>query len=390
MRLQLRSFAASCLASALLALLAPRAYAQEHPWTLSTDSSVYTDTDNVLIVTSQVGASRALDDAGGKASATALVDVVSAASVDVVAQASKRFDEIRGEANLAVSKAFGETIPSLDYRISNEADYLSNGFGGGLVLRLGTPDTVLSTDYHLALDTIGRSGTPFSTFSRSLTTHSADLGLTQTLSPRALLRFVYTLTVQRGYMEKVYRFVPLFDATGLGRARADGVDLTLESFDDYRLATRPPEEVPDTRVRQALALRGLYYLEGIDGSARADYRFYLDDWGMTAHTLELSLYFPIGGPFMLDVLTRGYLQSAADFYERAYVVQTVGEIPRYRTVDRKLSPYYAATLGSRVELELDPFRVYFEVSCAYTRFTDFFYLERELALIGQGGLSWTP
>ena len=219
-------------------LLPPATRAQEQPWTVASDSLLYTDTDNVLVVSSQLGVARALDDDGSQVSAAAVVDVVSAASVDVVAQASQRFEEVRGEADLTASYAIGDALPSIDYRGSIEPDYLSHGFGAGYQMRLGGADTVAAVHYQITFDTIGRSGTPFSTFSRKLTTHSAELGVTQNLSPKALVRGVYTLTIQDGYQEKPYRFVPLFDDAGLARAQQDGVTLDLDSFDAYRLPSR--------------------------------------------------------------------------------------------------------------------------------------------------------
>ncbi|HEX7480588.1 MAG TPA: DUF3570 domain-containing protein [Polyangiales bacterium] len=369
---------------------ARHARAQERPWTLSSDSSVYTDTDNVLVVTSQLGVAHTLGPDGGKVSATGVVDVVSAASVDVVAAASKRFHETRTEGNFAISHAFGSLLPSLNYRYSSEADYRSQGVGGGLQTRLGGADTVLGANYQLILDTAGRSGTPFSVFSRSLTTQSADIGITQNLSKRMILRGVYTLTVQDGYMAKVYRFVPLFDSAGLARAKADGAQLGLSNFSQYRLAARPPENVPDSRVRNALALRWLYYLESLEASVRADYRFYIDDWNLTANTLELSFYKTLSELFMLDLFTRGYQQSAASFYKSKYVVGQADEVPRFRTVDRKLSPYYMYTLGARIELHTEPITAYFELSGMYTRFTDYLFIDHEVALVGQGGIAWTP
>lgn len=366
------------------------ASAQERPWTLSSDSSVYTDTDNVLVVTSQLGVARTFGEGGGKVSATGVVDVVSAASVDVVAAASKRFSEVRKEANLAVSHEVGRFLPSLNYRYSIEPDYRSHGFGGGVQTRLGGADTVLGIGYVLTLDTIGRSGTSFSTFSRELTTQSADVGLTQNLSKRMLLRMVYTATVQDGYMAKVYRFVPLFDSTGLARAARDGATLDLASFDRYRLGSRPPEQVPDSRVRHALALRWMYYLEDLDASIRADYRFYYDNWDLPANTLELSFYKTLSEHFMLDLFTRGYQQGAAWFYKRMYEVNGANDLPHWRTTDRKLSPYDMFTLGSRIELHTEPITAYFELSWMYTRFTDYLFLDHEMAFVGQGGIAWTP
>ncbi len=378
------------LCSCLCVCAASSGAADDRPWTISSDSSVYSDTDNVLVVTSQLGVARKFGEGGGQVSATGVVDVVSAASVDVVAAASKRFSEVRSEANFAISHEVGSFLPSLNYRYSIEPDYRSQGVGAGVQKRLGGADTVLGLNYQLTLDTIGRSGTPFSVFSRALATHSAELGLTQNLSTRMVLRGVYTLTVQEGYMAKVYRFVPLFDASGLARAKSDGAKLDLDTFNEYRLAARSPEQVPDSRVRHALALRGLYYLEGLEASLRVDYRFYIDNWAVTANTLELSFYKTLSELFMLDLFTRGYQQSAASFYKSQYVVNQPNEVPHYRTVDRKLSPYDMVSVGARIELHTDPITAYFELSGMYTAFTDYLFIDHEIALVGQGGIAWTP
>lgn len=377
------------LALSTLGLCAAPTAAQERPWTLSSDSLLYTDTDNVLVVSSQLGAARALDEEGGKASADVVVDVVSAASVDVVSQASQRFSELRWEVNLAGSYAIGDGLPSLNYRGSAEPDYVSHGFGAGYLSRLVGADTVASAHYQLTLDTVGRSGTPFATFSRSLTIHSAELSLTQNLSTRALLRAVLSLTVERGYQEKPYRFVPLFDAAGLAQADADGEELRLSTFDRYRLASRPPEEVPQTRVRPAIALRGLVYLDALESSLRADYRFYLDDWGVLANTAELELEHPLSELWTIAFTTRGYTQTKASFYRSAYVVSQPDEIPGLRTVDRKLAPYDTLSGGARLTLHTDAITAYFELTATYSSFHQYIYLDHLIALIGQGGLAWS-
>jgi len=389
MRLQLSRWASAralLVALGVSAVLPARA---EGPWTLSSDSLLYSDTDNVIVLSSQLEVARALDEDGSAASARAVVDVVSAASVDVVSQASTRFNEVRGEVDLSGSARLGEGLWSLDYRGSTEPDYLSHGFGAGYQTRLGSPDSVLGAHYQLTFDTVGRHGTEYATWSRSLTNHEGDLSFTQTLGPQTVVRGVYTLTVQDGYLEKPYRFVPLFDAEGLARARADGVKLDLASFDAYRLSTRPPEEVPDLRVRHALAARALQYVDAIDGSVRLDYRFYVDDWRMTSHTLELSLWTELGGPFGLELFTRGYLQSAVSFYERIYRVASPAQVPRLRTADRKLSPYRSLTGGARLRLRTDPIVAYLESSVMGTWFTDYLLLDHELALVSQGGLAWS-
>jgi hypothetical protein len=380
----------TALAGLLAAALAcTSAAAQERPWTVSSDSLLYTDTDNVLVVSSELGAQRALDEQGGEASASVVVDVVSAASVDVVSQASQRFDEVRWEANLSGSYAIGEVVPGLNYRGSVEPDYVSHGFGASVQSRLGGADTVASAHYQITFDTIGRSDTPFATYSRSLTIHSGELSLTQNLSERSVLRGVLSLTVERGYQEKPYRFVPLFDEEGLGRAADDGVELDLDTFDRYRLASRPPEEVPEQRVRPAVAVRWLHYIDALESSIRADYRFYLDDWGVLANTVELELAHPLSELWTIAAIGRGYTQTKASFYRATYVVQDPDEVPGLRTVDRKLAPYDTFSAGARLELTTEPITAYFEASASYSRFHEYIYLDQLLALVGQGGVAWS-
>ena len=372
----------------ILLAIAPTA-ARQRPWTLSSDSLLYTDTDNVLVVSSELSAARALDEEGGEASADVVVDVVSAASVDVVSQASARFSELRWEVNLAGSYAIGDGLPSINYRGSAEPDYVSHGFGAGYLARLGGADTVASAHYQITFDTIGRSGTPFDTWSRDLTIHNAELSLTQNVSTRSLLRVVLSLTVERGYQEKPYRFVPLFDAAGLAQADADDAELRLGNFDRYRLASRPPEEVPDTRVRPAVGARWLYFIEPLDSSLRTDYRFYLDDWGIVANTVELELEHPLGELWSVALTTRGYTQTKASFYRSAYIVEQPDEIPGLRTVDRKLAPYDSLSAGARLELHTDTITAYFEATATYSSFHQYIYLDHLIALIGQGGVAWS-
>jgi hypothetical protein len=367
------------------------AIADDEPWAINVDTLVYSDTDNVDVVSPQVGVRRELADGEGSVGARVVVDVISAASVDVVSQASQRFSEVRTEADLSASLPVAGFVPSVSYRYSHEPDYESHGGRLGVERRLGSADTTLSFGYGLTVDRVGMSGTPSSVFSERLTTHSGDVGITQVIDRRTLVRLVYSLTAQQGYMEKPYRLVPLFDDAGLAMAEADGVALDLDSFDAYRLASKPPEEVPDDRYRHAVALRALHYLPSMSSSLRVDYRFYVDSWGITAHTLEPALYREIGESWRVNAFARLYRQSAASFWQRTYRVSDPAMAPRWRTVDKSLSPFASATAGLRGEWQRgDTLSAYAEVSAAYTRFEDYLFLDDRLAVMSLLGLRWTP
>lgn len=373
--------------TALVVLLGHGGVARaDDPYTLSFDTLVYSDTDNVLVVSPQVAARRALDDAGGEAAVRAVVDVISAASVDVVSQATNGFTEVRREADLSASHRIGSLLPALRYRYSDEPDYRSHGFGGSLSRDFADHDTTIGLSYDLSLDTVGRTGTSFADWSRDLATHSVELSWTQVLGVRAVARLAYSLTVQDGYMEKPYRYVALFDPDTLASLEADGMTLDGDNFSSYRLPERPPEEVPDRRLRHAVAVRGIRYVSGL-GALQGDYRFYLDDWGMQAHTADATIKIPIGR-YRLDIEDRLHWQMPVDFWRRAYTVDGAGEVPRWRTVDRDLGGYLQDTLQARGQLDLASLEIYALAGAMVTRFDDYLFLDWRLALLGETGLRW--
>ncbi len=355
-------------------------------WLLSLDTMVYDDTDNVTAVTPRLGVARRLDEDGGRVGAYALVDAVSAASVDVISHATDSYTEGRTEVGFDLSKAFGDHLPSVSYRFSIEPDYTSNGGTIGWQSRLGTPDSVLRIDYGLTYDVVGRSGSSWQSFSRELVSHTGNVTFTQTLGPETVLRGVYSLTVQQGYMEKPYRMVPMFDAATVANAPR----LTLANFDQYRSPERPPEEVPDLRVGHAIGLRLLQSIDPIQGSIRADYQIYFDDWGLTGHTAEVALTATITDGIRIVPYGRFYLQTAASFWRREYTVDASGQIPQYRSLDRDLGSYHTLTGGGRLEWTSGEWGGYLDGSLMWTHYDDFLLLDDRIAAMGQIGLRWTP
>jgi len=355
---------------------------------ITMDTLVYTDTDNVNILSPQVAVHADLDDEGGEASARVVVDIISAASVDVVSHATPRFFEVRKEGVLSLSKTMGPWLPSMSYRGSYEADYISHGGHVGVQRRLGSPDTTMALGYGITYDSVRMSGTPAKVFSEPLISHAVDATLTQTLTPKTLVRFVYSVSLQSGYMEKPYRLVPLFDQAGLDAAKTAGVKLDLDTFDRFRLDARPPEEVPDRRVRNAVALRALHYIDAIQGSARLDYQFYFDSWGVLAHTIEPVLLTRLSDRLRLALSGRFYDQSAASFWRRTYVVDDPAKFPKWRTLDRKLSAFKTVSSSIRAEFDFNTISTYAEFTGMYSLFDDYLFLDSRLALIAQIGWRW--
>lgn len=377
-------------ALAIVLLLLVRAARAEDDWNVNSDTMLYTDTNNVNVVSSQLGINRALDDSGGSAQASGLVDVVTAASVDVLSHATTRFTEVRVEGDMAVSHAFGDSLPGVRYRGSVEPDYLSQGAGASWQQRLGTPDSTLAASYFFSADSVGRHGTPYDVWSRRLRSHTLDLSFSQTLGPDTVMRGVYTLTNQHGYMAKPYRYVPLFTASGLAQAQSDGVSLGLDTFNAYRLSARPAEQVPELRMRHAFDLLLMQYLGFVDASLRLEYRFYVDSWQQKAHTVDLSIKKPISEWLRINLFGRGYTQGDSYFWQRVYVVDSSQDIPRFRSVDRQLSSYWTLTGGAGMDLTFDNWQIFARVDVAQTRFNDFLFLAHRTALVADLGLVWIP
>ena len=68
------------------------------------------------------------------------------------------------------------------------------------------------------------------------------------------------------------------------------------------------------------------------------------------------------------------------------MVSGPGAVPRWRTVDRDLSPYVAISGGVRYERPVRFMRGYVDVSAMDTRYSDYLFLTSRWALITEVGL----
>jgi hypothetical protein len=94
-----------------------------------------------------------------------------------------------------------------------------------------------------------------------------------------------------GFLNNPYRSVRYIDGTGV-------------AFQ--------PERYPRTRASNAAALRSRYFLPW-RAAVGAEYRYFVDDWGIDAHTVELGYTHP-HQRMTFDLRYRFYTQSSADFY----------------------------------------------------------------------------
>ena len=106
------------------------------------------------------------------------------------------------------------------------------------------------------------------------------------------------------------------------------------------------ETLPDTRTKIPLGLRANYFA-GDKVIIRSFYRYYTDDWGVKAHTLELETPIKITPFFSLSPFYRYYTQTAADYFS-PYAAHLTSET--FYTSDYDLSKFNSHFYGTGIRL----------------------------------------
>jgi hypothetical protein len=134
---------------------------------------------------------------------------------------------------------------------------------------------------------------------------AVNAGITQILNPGALVQADLSFTRSSGLLANPYK------------AALFAFNDPDEPFDNSGLKYIPIkgliEQRPNLRNQWAFNVRLAQHLPS-DGALHASYRFFSDDWGIRAHTLELSLDQPLGHGWMITPDARYYSQTAANFY----------------------------------------------------------------------------
>jgi hypothetical protein len=353
----------------------------------------YQDSDNVSILTPSVHAG--IDNVSGASlTASYLVDVVSAASADIVSTASNRWQEVRQAGSLGAQYKPHDFGVGVGGSVSSEPDYLSYGFFATTVKDFDEKNWTLNFGFGYSHDTAGRCGangvcTPFSVFSRDLQRSTFNGGIAWVIDRASLASVTGDVVLENGDQSKVYRYIPMFSPSvqpdvPLGASAA--------WVNANRLPERPLEQLPLERHRFALTGR---YAHRFDASTvRLEERFYDDDWGLIASSTDARWIFDLGKRFALWPHTRLHVQNAVSFWERAYVSGPGGpngdafNLPLYRTGDRELGPLWTVVGGGGLkwylgrEAEVRTWQLGFTADVMYTSYLDDLYLTNRVAYLG--------
>jgi Protein of unknown function (DUF3570) len=352
---------------------------------VSFEVATYADTDNITVFTPSVNASVENVTAGTSIRGSYLVDVVSAASVDIVSTASRRWNEARQAGTLELEykpRDFGILLGS---SLSSEPDYFSYGVGLQMTKDFNEKNTTLIGGFGYGHDTIGRAGTPFAVFSRTLVTATFNGGITQVINRSTVGSIVGDIIIENGDQSKPYRYIPMF-AANVAPLIPNGASIDFVTL--HRLPERPLEQLPLQRQRYALTSRLAHRFEA--STLRLEERVYWDTWALVASSTDLRWIFDVSRRVSFWPHARFHVQDGVSFWQKAYVSGSAPgwDLPEYRTGDRELGPLWTTTGGGGLRFYLgknaDPRTLSISVTgdVMYTSFLDDLYLTARTGGLG--------
>jgi hypothetical protein len=352
------------------------------------DAAAYADSDHVFVLTPSLSGAISDPVAGWSVGGEYLVDIVSAASVDIVSTASRNWVEVRHAATLDASykpAAFGV---ALDAAVSTEPDYLSWTIGGTLSHDLLDDNLTVLLGFDHGHDIAGRAGTSFSVFSHPVDREHITAGLSVVIDAATIGSVLADVVIEDGDPSKPYRYVPLFAP---GTSVPNGA--SISEVTKLRVSARPLEQLPLTRDRYALSLRLAHRFS--TSTLRADERLYLDSWQLMAASTDARYLIDLGRRWELGPHGRIHIQSPVSFWQRAYLLRPGFDYPALRTGDRELGPLLGLTLGWTIRWGIGPvsepnaWRLGFDVNATETRYFDALYLSERLSVLATLSLEAT-
>ena len=347
----------------------------------------YADTDHTFVFTPSVAGSVSDPTAGWTVNGSYLADVISAASVDIVSTASRRWEEVRQEGSLAGAYHPGTFGVGANAMVSREPDYLSLNAGLTLTQDLLNKNLTLLFSYEYGHDVAGISGTPFDVYSHEIERQSFKAGLTRTLDHATVASAIADVIVESGDQSKPYRYIPLF-APGVYVP----VGASVAEVTSLRVSEHPLEQLPLSRQRFAGSGRLAHRFRS--STLRLDERLYADTWGLKATSTDARYLFDVGR-LELGPHARVHAQTPVDFWQRAYVIEPGFSYPALRTGDRELGPLLNVTAGGSLRASLGPragprtWVVGVDLNATWTQYFDDLYITQRLSLVGGVSLEAT-
>jgi hypothetical protein len=292
------------LAAVAILLAAASARAQEASQLIDVHGFYYKET-STRVVQPRMELAVDLPQTGTTLSANYALDAITSASVAQGAAQDAALTEYRNQVGAAVTQSIGLVRAGTSYERSRESDYDSDTVGVQAAIDLFEKNTTWGVGYAHTFDSVfnrarmvreGRLGTDFLAITAS-----------QLLSPTTVGTLGFEAAAQSGYQQNPYRTAPVGD-------------------------TRFPEVLPRARNRYTGFGRLAQFVPEIDTGFQLYYRFYHDDWKLTAHTIEGRIYHDLTPTLEARLAYRYYTQDHAYFAKAMYMK----DVDVFYTSDPKL------------------------------------------------------
>ena len=148
-------------------------------------------------------------------------------------------------------------------------------------------------------------------------------GISRVMSRSWLMQLNYSYTQEKGYLTEPYKVISILNADG-------------SPHGDFVTENRP-----STRMRHSVYLGSNYQFE--DDVGYFSYRYYWDDWGIKAHTIDLKYRYEMDDGQYLVPHFRYYTQTAVNFF--SYGLIAGDPLPLYATSDYRFGEMSTMTFG---------------------------------------------
>ncbi|RTY75205.1 DUF3570 domain-containing protein [Flavobacterium sp. LS1R10] len=295
--------------------------------------------------------------------------------------ASRSDELVSVVANYSHSSDSRNFIWNTDVSFSNEYDYTSVGFGGGITGLFNEKNTELSlkvnayidqwrpiypTELHeyslygsnflnqgyffgvSVLDQNGVSSTDYlpSEFKQVTTVNrnsfSASVGFSQVLTKKLQVSVFFDVLQQQGLLSSPYHRIYFADKANfyIGQAQYISNYESPSNTGVYKLAD-DIERLPDSRFKLPVGARLNYYIND-RFIVRTYYRFYSDNWDIQSHTASIELPVKLSDKFTVFPMYRYYTQAGSKYYAS---YETHLSTEKFYTSDADLATFDANQYG---------------------------------------------
>lgn len=235
-------------------------------------------------------------------------------------------------ANYSHSSDDRNFIWNADVSFSNEYDYTSIGFGGGVSKLFNDKNSEVSVKVNAYLDQWRpiypgelRNGN-FSSYnplfspnfvawdSTARNSYSASISFSQVLTKKTQFSIFFDLVQQEGKLSSPYHRIYFADKPDYYFGNPSFIP-NYENTSNagvYRLADAI-EKLPSSRFKLPIGLRWNYYINETF-VVRTYYRYYTDNWDITAHTASIEVPIKLTDKFTLSPMYRYYTQTQSKYF----------------------------------------------------------------------------